>query len=85
MDLLAVAVGLLFVANLGLQGVSLVRLFKFLTENKWARGTSILFTIALSLLYLVDVLLMVAPQWGVPAYRMTYNSEDVTGRLINSY
>ena len=78
--------GVLFVANLVLQVVSLVRLIKFLTKNKWARASLVLFTLAFSLLYLNDVLLMVTPQWGIPAYRMTFPSYDIgKRRYINSY
>ena len=75
--------GLSFVASVVIQVLSVVRLIRFLTTTKKTEIVLSLAALLLSVIYLHQVIAMLAAYWGYPANLMTIKSYEWPEGLIN--
>ena len=65
--------GLSFLASLVVQMFSVLRLVMFLATSKTVRVFLSLAALLLSIIYMHEVVAMLANFWGYPAFQMTYD------------
>ena len=75
--------GLSFLGSVVIQVLSVVRLIRFLTTTKKTEIVLSLAALLLSVIYLHQVIAMLAPYWGYPALKMTYISYEWPEGWIN--
>ena len=71
MDVTIVCLGLLFLASLVVQLLSILRLVRFLATSMTARVILSFAALLLSIIYMHEIVIMLANFWGYPALEMT--------------
>ena len=75
-DVTLVCLGLSFLFSLVVQMLSVLRLVRFLATSKTARVFLSLAALLLSIIYMHEVVVMLANFWGYPAFKMTKRSKS---------
>ena len=82
-DATIVCLGLSFLASLVVQMLSIFRLVRFLATSKTVRVFLSLTALLLSIIYMHEVVAMLANFWGYPAFKMTQFSKSKR-KVVNS-
>ena len=82
-DATIVFLGLSFLANLVVQMLSVFRMVSFLATSKTARVFLSFVAFLLAIIYMHEVVAMLANFWGYPAFEMTHRSKE-DGKYVNS-